>query len=335
MIIAAPELVKAPMVSVIVCAFNREVMISQTIDSILQQKCSFPFELIIGEDCGTDLTRNICIDYQKKHPSIIKLILHDTNKGAGGNWAISMKAARGKYIASCDDDDYWHNPAKLQLQVDYLEDNPDYGMVHTEIDVLDEKKRSVVKDFYKSNKISIHEGFIMQKIFREEERILLSSSLLRKELADKYIPYNDYISLRFTVQDWPTWIIISKYSKIGYIPVSTTTYRTGHYAISNLTSYEKTTRKLNADHIMYKYLCDMFPDDLIYNENGYLIYINEYLLNMAYGKNDFGSAQLYSKRLAALGFASKWVRGAGNPAYFRFLVVMKKVKHHLFGVGDK
>jgi glycosyltransferase involved in cell wall biosynthesis len=108
--------------------YNHEKFIAQAIESVMMQKTNFPIELIIGEDCSTDNTRAICIEYQKKYPKIIELQLPEINKGMTRNCIENMLAAKGKYIALCEGDDYWTDPLKLQKQVDFLEANPDYSL---------------------------------------------------------------------------------------------------------------------------------------------------------------------------------------------------------------
>ena len=325
------EFIENPTISVIICAYNREKLIGQTIDSVLSQKCNFSYEVIIGEDFGTDKTREICKDYQKKYPKKIKLLLQNNNQGLGANWALCIKEARGKYIASCDDDDYWHNPNKLQIQYDYLEKHPECGMLHTEKDVLNEKNSELLQNFNSSNKLVIPQGKIIQKIFKGDCQICVSTSLIRKKLMDQFVPINEYILIKFNIQDWPTWIILSKYSEIHYIPISTTTYRIGHEAISNIQSYEKLNKKLVKDHRMFKFICNLFPIDLEYSENGYLIYINNVLLNLAIKKNDFNSAQKYAITLKSLGehglktkIASKWLT-------FKIFFILKRAKYGFKG----
>lgn len=120
---------KELLVSVCMITYNHEKFISEAIEGVLMQKTTFPIELIIGEDCSTDTTRSICIDYQKKYPEIIKLQLPETNKGMMRNFIENMQAATGKYIALCEGDDYWTDPYKLQKQVDFLEANPEYSII--------------------------------------------------------------------------------------------------------------------------------------------------------------------------------------------------------------
>lgn len=113
-------------VSVCMITYNHEKYIAQAIEGVLMQKTNFPIELIIGEDCSKDNTRNICIEYQKKYPHLIKLILNEQNIGIMPNFVQNLKACTGKYIALCEGDDYWTDPLKLQKQVDFLENNREY-----------------------------------------------------------------------------------------------------------------------------------------------------------------------------------------------------------------
>ena len=95
------------------------------------QKTDFPIELIIGEDCSTDSTRKIVLEYAEKYPDIIRPLLPESNLGMMKNFNKTMEAAKGKYIAICEGDDYWTGPFKLQKQVDFLEANRDYAICAT------------------------------------------------------------------------------------------------------------------------------------------------------------------------------------------------------------
>ena len=124
-----------PLVSVKMITYNHAPYIAQAIEGVLQQKTNFPFELVIGEDCSTDGTREIVFEYQEKYPDIIRVITSDKNVGMKKNGYRTTKACRGKYVAFCEGDDYWHHPDKLQKQVDYLESHPECGMVFTDFNV--------------------------------------------------------------------------------------------------------------------------------------------------------------------------------------------------------
>ena len=121
-----------PLVSALMVTYNHELYIAQAIEGVLQQETDFPFELVIGEDCSTDGTRKIVFNYQKKHPDIIRVITSDKNVGGRKNFFRTVKACRGKYLAFCEGDDYWHHSQKLQKQVDYMEAHPEVGLVHSD-----------------------------------------------------------------------------------------------------------------------------------------------------------------------------------------------------------
>lgn len=121
-----------PLVSVIIVTYNQEKTIAHAIDSVLNQVCNFKYEIILGEDCSIDNTREICIDYAKKYPNIIKLQLSPQNKGVLNNYFDCFQACRGKYIADCAGDDFWIDPNKLQHQVEILESDNSLSAVHTD-----------------------------------------------------------------------------------------------------------------------------------------------------------------------------------------------------------
>src|SRR5699024_6113588 len=107
----------------------------------------FPFEILIGEDASTDKTREICKKYAEKHPDKIRLFLRkeedkcfiDGRPTGKINIMKTRNAARGKYAALCDGDDYWTDPGKLQKQADFLEQNPDYVLAFQDARMIDEE----------------------------------------------------------------------------------------------------------------------------------------------------------------------------------------------------
>lgn len=111
-------------VSVCVVTYNQEKYIAECLQSLVDQVTDFPFEIIVGEDCSTDRTREIVLEFQKRYPDIIKPLLHVENVGPVENMLATYKQAKGKYIAHMDGDDY-ALPNKIQLQADVLDSNPD------------------------------------------------------------------------------------------------------------------------------------------------------------------------------------------------------------------
>ena len=236
MIIKSSFIVDNPLVSVVIPSYNRADTVGHTIESIMQQKCNFDFEIVIGDDCSTDNARFVLKQYQKQYPQNILLIYHDQNIGLGANWATCVKHCRGKYIANCDNDDYWHNSNKLQLQVDFLETNLQFGVIHTDY-------RNHNRDTGKIEEVIVSNiSFdipLQQAIFTGQFKCCNATIMYRKELIDKYVNLDDYIKLHFTLQDWNTWIILSKFTEFYCLPVSTATFGVETESITRPNSYDK------------------------------------------------------------------------------------------------
>ena len=115
-------------VSVAMITYNHENFIAQAIESVLTQQTNFAIELVIGEDCSTDGTRAIVADYARKYPEQIRPIFHEHNVGANANFVAVLKSCQGQYLALLEGDDFWTSLHKLQIQVNALDENPDWSI---------------------------------------------------------------------------------------------------------------------------------------------------------------------------------------------------------------
>lgn len=120
--------------SVFLVTYNQERYIRKALDSILMQEVDFDYEVIIGEDCSTDSTPQICDEYATKYP-FVKVYHHKKNLGLLGNWEFVWNHCTGEYIAMLEGDDYWIDSKKLQKQVDFLDVHPEYALTFTSADV--------------------------------------------------------------------------------------------------------------------------------------------------------------------------------------------------------
>nr|WP_315149674.1 glycosyltransferase [uncultured Flavobacterium sp.] len=130
--------INSPDISIAMLAYNHEKFIGEAIESVLIQKTNYTYKIIIAEDFSTDSTREIVLEYQKKYPDKIKLILQDKNVGASQNNVDLLTNLEGKYIAALEGDDYWTDPLKLQKQVDFLEANKGYSICWTKYHIKNE-----------------------------------------------------------------------------------------------------------------------------------------------------------------------------------------------------
>ena len=136
----------APQVSVCVFSYNFGRYIAQALESVLQQKTGFDFEIVIGDDCSTDNTRQIISAFQQNHPGKIVLAYNDTNKGGTHNWIQTINACKGKYIALLDGDDYFIDEYKLQQQFDVLENNASANIVFHSVKEIMENNNNREQD---------------------------------------------------------------------------------------------------------------------------------------------------------------------------------------------
>jgi glycosyltransferase involved in cell wall biosynthesis len=151
-----------PLVSISCITYNHENFIRDAIEGFLMQKTTFPVEILIHDDASTDKTAEIVREYEKKYPQLIKPIYQTENqysKNDGSIGRIQRERAVGKYYATCEGDDYWTDPLKLQKQVDFLERNPDYVLTCHRYSKFDFENNEWISDdqdkFFLNNK----EGF--------------------------------------------------------------------------------------------------------------------------------------------------------------------------------
>lgn len=126
------RLVASPLVSVVMVAYNHAQWIGAAIEGVVAQQLPEGFELIIGEDCSTDATRKLVLEYQARFPDLIRVLVSDGNVGPGANHARVIAAAKGRLLAFCEGDDYWCHPGKLAAQARLLDEDDGVALVHSD-----------------------------------------------------------------------------------------------------------------------------------------------------------------------------------------------------------
>lgn len=139
-----------PLVSIRCITYNHANFIRKTLDGFLQQDTDFPFEILIHDDASTDETEDIIREYEKKYPHIIVAMYEEENQLSRGNSILFRKLIneklRGKYVAWCEGDDCWTDKSKLQRQIDYLEEHPDYSLCYHPVEYISEEDKIVGDD---------------------------------------------------------------------------------------------------------------------------------------------------------------------------------------------
>lgn len=227
------EVKTTPVVSVICITYNHHNFIKKTLDGFLIQKTNFPFEVIIHDDASQDGTQEIIKEYETLYPNIIKPIYQIENQfskkvNIGKEFILSK--IKGTYIALCEGDDYWIDPLKLQKQVDFLDQNEEYGLVYTEIDRIDENENIIDRSFFKhdsSPTCETFEDYLMHAPFRAPCTWLFRKSVYKERPK------------RYTVSDFPMLLDIVAHSKIYMLEDTTAKYRVLKESASHFTNLNR------------------------------------------------------------------------------------------------
>lgn len=222
---------QVPFVSILCTTFNQKNYIRQTIEGFLMQKVSFPIEIIIHDDASTDGTADIVREYAEKHPDLIKPILQKENQFSQkiSVWNTYVyPAARGKYYAECEGDDYWTDPDKLQRQVDYLESHPDCLFTHTSFKYYDQANDKFLEDTsaIENTRIQAEEPdkvglYILDN---NKYRVQTVTTVYRSELQSQ-IPDKFAVSRYFLMGDTQLFFFATLLGKIHFFPEVSAVYR--------------------------------------------------------------------------------------------------------------
>ena len=217
--------------SVWMITYNHEKFIAQALESVLMQIASFEFEIVIGEDCSTDGTRSIIKRYEAKYPNKIHPIYHETNVGGFRNaYEFTLPRCKGKYIACLEGDDYWIDQNRLQKQVDFLERNPEYGLVF-----------SNQYHFELNGKFNQYRppSLISFEDILHKNSIPTATACFRKNLLDQFILETSEVHKKWVLQDYPLWLWIYQNAKIQYLDEFFAVYRKHEGSATDFNRYIK------------------------------------------------------------------------------------------------
>lgn len=221
-----------PLVSVCMTAYNQAAYIIDAIEGVLMQQTNFRFELLIGEDYGNkDDTLRICREYEQKYSDIIKVVYDGHNHGMVANEQRLIDAAKGKYIAFCEADDYWIDPLKLQKQVKVLESNTQYSACACQSRVIYENNK---KDYYLLNGKAIKDSEIsFLDIINNRSGFQTASFIFRSCIIKNVDP------IPITINGWDraVFILCSLKGNIYWLKEDMAVYRKNKDGISSRVNY--------------------------------------------------------------------------------------------------
>jgi glycosyltransferase involved in cell wall biosynthesis len=212
---------QVPTVSVVMGVYNGESHLEKGLNSILDQTFT-DFEFIIINDGSTDKTGEI-LDEAANRDSRVK-VFHCENVGLTKSLIHGCELARGKYIARQDADDYSY-PDRFELQVQYLQENPEIVLVSSWANITGPGGELLIED---------------QRLLEPDEatRLLLEefygppghgSVMFRREV---YEQVGGYRSAFYYAQDFDLWLRLGCQGKFAYIPKTLYSYEVAPTSIS-------------------------------------------------------------------------------------------------------
>jgi glycosyltransferase involved in cell wall biosynthesis len=205
----------APRVSIVIPSYNHERFVARAIESVLAQTYQ-DFEIVITDDASTDGSVSVLMAYARKDPRITLFLNHLNYETQAANHCIQHAA--GEYIAVlCSDDEFY--PTKLEKQVDFLDQNPEFAAVFTQVRIIDEEGRNFPDPsnpyytiFQQPNR-SRHEW--LRHFFFMGNCLCHSSVLIRRSAYDALGLYNPLMG---ALDDLDMWVRICLHHEIHILP---------------------------------------------------------------------------------------------------------------------
>lgn len=278
-------------ISVAIITYNQQDTIRQTLDSIFCQKGDFDLEVVVGEDCSKDDTLLICNEYADKYPNIIKLLTGPHNLGITANFARVMHACTGDFVSVIAGDDYYYSDQALQIQSNFMQLHPEYGVLCANGYRYYVKRNKMVPGIAPLNPIK--DGNVKPVFFGEKYYggvyMTPVGSMYRRELLQK-VDFDEFVRRGFPAEDDPMQAILSQYTRFAKLPDLLVVYRI----------YKESSTFVSLDSPKYleyhkglmrvrKYLNELFPNDVVVDDawmEDYIFY-KEFLLyvhNLEYKK---------------------------------------------------
>ncbi|MEZ9909391.1 glycosyltransferase [Vibrio sp. 10N.261.51.A3] len=247
-------------VSVVCTTYNQDIYIRDAIDSFLAQETEFKFEIIIHDDLSKDSTRELLFEYQRKYPSIIKLILPEINQysiNINMPFKNSLAVCEGEYVAICEGDDFWVDKYKLQKQFEVLRDNPDFNLCAHPAFILKSDGECIATDIHSNNISSIP----TKNVVSSGGAFLQTNSLFIRASSIKNLP--EWFYQTAPIGDYYVQVIASYPNGIMYIPDIMSIYRNeseGSFT-KNILSDRFKLVYLNKSIVQHNHLCEQLLDN--------------------------------------------------------------------------
>ena len=212
-----------PLVSIIIPTYDRTDFLKLTIESVINQTYE-NIEIIVIDD-GTPHDGNLllCQTFEK-----VKYIKIENSGGPAKPRNVGINLAKGKYAAFIDDDDLWL-PHKIETQVNILEQNPEFGLVHSCCQVINENGVIQAQIAGRPGSIDVKHGDVSMRMMGNWT-LMTPSVLLNKTIVDKVGLFNE--EMPSAGEDAEYWIRCSFFTEFYYVDEPLVQYRIHNNNIS-------------------------------------------------------------------------------------------------------
>jgi glycosyltransferase involved in cell wall biosynthesis len=216
--------------------YNQEAFVKKAIESVLSQRTSFPYRLIISDDSSSDKSYEVCKEFQLEYPDKIILLKTEQNIGILSNYLNCFDYCSFRYVAILEGDDYWIDDHKLQKQFDLLESDSSLGLVHTLYKMyFDKSERFEYLNPSVLAKTISFSGLVYNKILSQS--FICSVTVVFRYDIIKSIDFTPFLEKKCNTIDLILWLECAFHYKIAVVPDVTTVYRVSSNSISNNTKF--------------------------------------------------------------------------------------------------
>ncbi|MDB4655569.1 glycosyltransferase [Flavobacteriales bacterium] len=204
------------LVSTALISYNQEQFVRQALNGITSQKIEGTHEIVCGDDASKDNTPSIITEFAQDPR--IRILNTESNLGMHKNWARTIEACTGKYIAICEGDDVWIDPEKLQKQINLLEQSPKASACFSNANVID-NDGNVGEYLYVNNSYHLLEA---EHFFELNFNPIPTCTVVFRKSALTVFP-DEYYSGPFA--DWVLHTLLIQTGPYIYLPEVTSSYR--------------------------------------------------------------------------------------------------------------
>ena len=316
---------KSPTLSIIVLVYNSELYLKDAIDSILNQTFKH-FELIIIDDGSSDNCLDILNTF---HDSRIKFLYNSENRGIVFSRNKGLNEANGKYIAMFDSDDIAY-PSKFEKQIKFLEQNSDYGLIGSWVEIIDNKNNKITDSYKLCAKAKKIPSILLFRNY-----FINSAVVFRKDLLGNFKYPNGYD----IGEDYFLWIFLSTKTKVWNLPEYLVKYRIHNNSVTKKTEalrngekkiFSNLFNKLDIEQAKHDYKSHFLikNNDIIVKKND-LINIEKWII-LLYSQNK--KQQVYDRRIFIQVLFNRWLKVISKSKKIRVYSLWSFIKSRILWI---